>query len=279
MKKQIERIKDHYIVCGFGDIGSTICSALSEDDIPFVVIEANAETAEYAMQRRFLVVQGKATYDTSLLQAGIQRASGIVICLGDDSANMHVSLAARELNPDVFIVTRAYKAHVEKRMIRAGANSVVNPLKVGGEQFANLITRQFRGDEDFDENYLSRSTVMGYGLKMYQHFRVEPTTIEAVVQKLGASLALKLRKHDGVEITDPQPDAIVQPHETVLLLVIEKDSADSEEEAAERFSLFKWSDEYAIGNEEIDKQHQQVANRGQQGAWQSSPWEWFERRP
>lgn len=79
-----------------------------------MVIENSDKIAEYAVMQNYLVVKGKATYDTTLEDAGIKKARGIVICLGDDSLNMYVSLAAREMNPDLLILVRGYKADGEK---------------------------------------------------------------------------------------------------------------------------------------------------------------------
>ena len=258
MKKKLEKIKGHYIVCGFGDIGSTISNALSESHIPFVVIEADEKTAEYAIQRKFLVAQGKATYDATLLQAGIQRASGIVICLGDDSVNMHVSLAARELNPDIFIVTRAYKSHVEKRMVRAGANRVVNPQKLGGQQFANLITKQFQ-QEDGLELEKTHSTVMGYALKIYDHFNTVPISVGQILEKHHALQVLKIRKVDGSEIEHPSADTILRPHETALLLINDFEIKDGVvAEKREILPLFSWSETYNTNILLIDEQHRKL---------------------
>ncbi len=259
MKKEIKFLRDHFIVCGFGDIGFSICSVLSEARIPFVIIESDEKTAEYAVQRQFLTVNGKATYDTTLIQAGIKKAKGIVICLGEDSLNMHVSLAAREINPEIFIIARGYKSHIEKRMVRAGANTVVNPLKLGGEQIAELIVNQYKKDRTIDDCLIHKSSVMGYALKMYQHFQAESKSILEIKEGLGALQALKLRRSDGTEIDIPAEDLEVASHETVLFVM-------SEGETSERIvknkkfdpQLFEWSDDYRVNVKIFDNEHKKL---------------------
>ena len=259
MNNDIRSLKDHFIVCGFGDIGFAICSALHDTSIPFVVIEGDEDTAGYAMQRQFLTIKGKATYDTTLIQAGIRQARGIVICLGEDSLNIHVSLAARELNPDIFIIARGYKSHIEKRMVRAGANTVVNPLQLGGAQIAELIISQYNQNSKTSEVMSQKASVMGYALKMYQHFQEDPKTIAEVKSSIGARQALKLRKADGVEIVEPTDDLKVENLETVLFLLCEDEHLKLDNKSARYdLTLFEWSDDYRVDVKVFDDEHQRL---------------------
>ncbi len=226
MRKKITKLQNHYIVCGFGDIGSSMSASLKEASIPFVIIENSVETAEFATIQKYLVVNGKATYDTTLLEAGIKEARGIVICLGDDSLNMYVSLAARELNPDLLILVRGYKTEGEKRMIRAGANSVIYPLKLGGQQMAQLVISEYSKDNKTNRLELTTSGIMGYSLKMYKHFKDKPTTIESILSSTQATQALKIQRIDGTEINEPGIEAMVMKNESILLLVHDESEDD-----------------------------------------------------
>lgn len=226
MRKKITKLQNHYIVCGFGDIGSSMSASLKEASIPFVIIENSVETAEFATIQKYLVVNGKATYDTTLLEAGIKGARGIVICLGDDSLNMYVSLAARELNPDLLILVRGYKTEGEKRMIRAGANSVIYPLKLGGQQMAQLVISEYSKDNKTNRLELTTSGIMGYSLKMYKHFKDKPTTIESILSSTQATQALKIQRIDGTEINEPGIEAMVMKNESILLLVHDESEDD-----------------------------------------------------
>ncbi len=265
MRKKINRLQNHYIVCGFGDIGSSISAALKEADIPFVIIENNEQIAEYAVLQEYLVVNGKATYDTTLLEAGIKRARGIVICLGDDSLNMYVSLAARELNPDLLILVRGYKADGEKRMIRAGANSVIYPLKLGGQQMAQLIISEYSKGNKTDHLEITTSGIMGFSLKMYRHFKEDTTTIGALLSSTGAYRAVKLHTAGGERIVDPGKDTVVNKGDSILLLVHEErdddlSGTDEPEPAVDENvkEMFPWDSSYSIGIPVIDEEHRKL---------------------
>lgn len=229
MRKKISRIRDHIIICGFGDIGSSISAELYAAGIPFVVIENNERIAEFAMMKNYLVVKGKATYDDTLIEAGIKRARGIVVCLGDDSLNMYVTLAARELNPKLLTIVRGYKADGEKRMLRAGANSVIYPLRIGGQQMAQLILSEY--SKKLKENQLEVSTIpiMGYSLKLYKHMRKE-ISVSEILETPNVLKVVKIKRSDGTEVHNTEPDFKVQKEDRVLVLVEEKYTDLFEEE-------------------------------------------------
>ncbi len=226
MRKKITKLQNHFIVCGFGDIGSSMSASLKEASIPFVIIENDPKIAEFASMQNYLVINGKATYDATLLEAGIKQARGIVNCLGDDSLNMYVSLAARELNSDLLILVRGYKSDGEKRMIRAGANSVIYPLKLGGQQMAELVISEYSKDNKTNRLEVTTSGIMGYSLKMYKHFKDEATTIESILSSTQATQALKIQRIDGTEINEPGIEAMVMKNESTLLLVHDESEDD-----------------------------------------------------
>ncbi|MEA1910641.1 MAG: bacteriohemerythrin [Spirochaetota bacterium] len=272
MRKKITKLQNHYIVCGFGDIGSSMSASLKEASIPFVIIENSVETAEFATMQNYLVVNGKATYDDTLIEAGIKEARGIVICLGDDSLNMYVSLAARELNPDLLILVRGYKTEGEKRMIRAGANSVIYPLKLGGQQMAQLVISEYSKENKSNHLELTTSGIMGYSLKMYKHFKEEETTIENILNSTNASQALKIQRIGGVEINRPGIETVVKKGESILLLdhdEFEEDLSEDidlkenkppgeEQSSSQGYKLYAWDDSYSLGIPILDDEHKKL---------------------
>lgn len=275
MRKKIEKLQNHYIICGFGGIGSSISSSLKKAAIPFVIIENSEQIAEYATMENYLVVFGKATYDATLIEAGIKRARGIVNCLGDDSLNMYVSLAARELNPDLLILVRGYKSDGEKRMIRAGANSVIYPLRLGGQQMAELVISEYSKDNETNHLEVTTSGIMGYSLKMYKHFKDESTTIENILSSTQAVQALKIQRIDGTEINRPGIESKIMKNESILLLIhdeseedlIDEVNLDTDEKKANLekqghsiYRLFSWDDSYSIGIPILDKEHKKLMN-------------------
>lgn len=141
VQRQIEQLSDHFIVCGFGRMGRIVCKELVAKPVPFVVIERSAEALRDVEAEQFLTVEGDATEDHILLQAGIKRARGLVSALSTDSDNVYVALTARELNPDLLIVARAEDARSERKLLHAGATRVVSPYVIGGHRMAHALLR------------------------------------------------------------------------------------------------------------------------------------------
>lgn len=139
MKKEISSLKDHYVVCGYGRIGSMICAELQEAGVLFAVVEKDDALVEQAEKGGCLVLRGDATNDSVLHEVGIERAQGVVAALNSDAHNLFISLAAREINAGIKIIARGEEVGSENRMLRAGANVVVSPLKLGGRQIARMI--------------------------------------------------------------------------------------------------------------------------------------------
>ena len=139
--KMIKTIENHYIICGCGRIGCLIARELKAEKIPFVVIEKNQEIIEKIEEEGFLYHRGDATNDKTLLDAGLKRAAGIVCVLPTDAENLYVILTAKELNPQVFILSRSEEEESEHRLLRAGANRVMSPYTLGGMRMAMAILR------------------------------------------------------------------------------------------------------------------------------------------
>jgi voltage-gated potassium channel len=136
MKGRIEQLKDHHILCGYGRVGEEIARELVERKMAFVVVENNRETIDGAVAAGCLVVEGDAASDYVLEQAGIRRARTLLAASDSDSGNTYITLAARALNPDVFIVARAGKRESEERVRRAGASRVISPYAISGRRMA-----------------------------------------------------------------------------------------------------------------------------------------------
>jgi len=136
MKGQIENLKNHYILCGFGRVGEEISRELSERKVPFVVIETNEQSIERGHRQGVLMLVGDATNDAMLKVAGVERASCLLAASDSDSGNTFIVLTARALNPALFIVARAGYPDSEPRLQRAGANRVFSPYITAGHQMA-----------------------------------------------------------------------------------------------------------------------------------------------
>jgi voltage-gated potassium channel len=111
MEQRIAALRAHYVVCGFGRIGEVVCRELGAKPVPFVVIEHDAERVRTAEAAQYLVLHGDATHEATLLMAGVQQAQGLFAALPTDSANVFVTLTAKELNPRLQVIVRAETEH------------------------------------------------------------------------------------------------------------------------------------------------------------------------
>lgn len=141
MSKELEKISDHYIVCGYGRMGRQICEGLVENQVPFVVIENDQKKLTTIKELNLLFIEGDATNDEILIKAGIKRAKGLVAVIRTDAENVFATLSARELSPEIFVVARAVEDGTEKKLITAGANRVVKPYELGGNRMVQLLLR------------------------------------------------------------------------------------------------------------------------------------------
>ncbi len=146
MQSSIDHITDHVIVCGFGRMGQAVCDQLVREEAPFVVVEPKAEVCELALERGCLVVHGNAAEDSVLQQAGIERARSVVCAAACDSENVFITLSSRELNKDLFIVSRADGSGATRKLQRAGASLVVSPHQTAGAKVATTIIRPHVSD-------------------------------------------------------------------------------------------------------------------------------------
>jgi len=141
MEKTIEKMTNHYIICGCGRIGMLIARELAAEKVPFVVMDNNPETIQRVQEEGFVFFRGDATHDKCLIGAGIKRARGIVCVLPSDAQNLYVILTAKELNPKIWILSRSEEEQSEHRLVRAGADRVMSPYTLGGSRMAMAILR------------------------------------------------------------------------------------------------------------------------------------------
>jgi voltage-gated potassium channel len=139
--KEMERLKNHYIVCGGGRVGKRIILSLKKQNIPFVLIERDEPKVSAFVEAGEHVIIGDATLEETLRRAGVNRAKGLASCLPDDAANIYVVLTARGLNEKMHIVARAVEEQAEPKLIRAGANRVVAPTIIGSQSMARALLK------------------------------------------------------------------------------------------------------------------------------------------
>ncbi len=138
VKNKIKSLNNHVIVCGYGRNGMQAAERLKAYKMPFVVIESDEKIAE-KHEDDALFITGDANDDEVLLEAGVKKARYLIVTLPDDAANLFVVLSARQLNNDLYIISRASQVNSQKKLTLAGANSVIMPDKIGGDHMASLV--------------------------------------------------------------------------------------------------------------------------------------------
>jgi voltage-gated potassium channel len=141
MEQQIAQLKDHFIVCGFGRVGQQTCRQLAQEDCAFLVVDSDEDRLRRIEDAGYLYVRGDASDDSVLKQAGIERARALLTAVQSDAGNVYITLSARALNPQLFIVARAATAEAEHKLTIAGADRVISPYILGGRSMASHALR------------------------------------------------------------------------------------------------------------------------------------------
>jgi voltage-gated potassium channel len=137
----IEKIKDHFIICGYGQVGRTVVDQLNRLKIPFVLIETNEGLCRELLKEKMLVVQGDSKRHDILHSAGIERARGVCIVIDNDADNLYITVTAKALNPKARIITRAGQSRYAQAMRNSGADEVIIPEYEGGLMTGRMIAK------------------------------------------------------------------------------------------------------------------------------------------
>jgi voltage-gated potassium channel len=138
MQKMIDSYSQHYIVCGYGRVGRQVALDLLDHAAEIVVIDHNPMHREAATADGVAYIEGHASDDDVLTQAGIERAAAVIACVDSDAENIFIALSARELSSQVKVIARASAEDAERKLLRAGANEVISPYKISGTEMARL---------------------------------------------------------------------------------------------------------------------------------------------
>lgn len=141
MTKAISKMKDHYIVCGFGRVGKQVAQELAYEDVDFIVVDRSAERAKEAEAKGYVVVEGDPIKESVLKKAEVGQAKALISALGEDTDNLFLTLTARSMNPEIFIVSRASSQENVSKLKKAGANKVSLPYQIGGYHMAGVALR------------------------------------------------------------------------------------------------------------------------------------------
>ena len=214
MERNIARMSGHVIVCGRGRVGREVARFLVSAGQQVVVIDRDpARLGEVP----YASVHGDVTDDETLRQAGIERAATLVAALDTDADNLYVTVAAKSMRPDVQIIARARNETSEPKLLRAGADRVVNPQQLGGDRMASFVTQPHV--VDFVDVVMHDGTL---------EFRLEELTVSAASSLSGSSLrsaqlrdrtgalVLAVRRPAGVFITNPSPEDVIEAGDILI---------------------------------------------------------------
>lgn len=217
-------MKDHYIICGYGRIGKTICQELVSSDIPVLVVDMEEEIKLQLEEVGIPYILDDATNEEVLVEARIDRAKGLVSVVSSDADNLFITMTARGLNPDLFIITRTDDEKNQKKFLRAGANRVFLPYVIGGQRMAHTI---------------AKPAVMSF-LDLTVHDRNIALEMEELLVREGSRLAganlvesgirqelniiiVAIRKSEGEMIFNPSSQTRMEKGDTLIALGHKRD--------------------------------------------------------
>lgn len=224
MERRIEDMSGHVIICGWGRVGRVVADQLARRGLDFVLVDLDGERLS---DTTYPKVVGDATEDSVLRQAGIERAKALVTVMSNDAADLYVTLSGRSLNPDLFIVGRARVTESEEKILRAGADRVINPQAIGGSRIAALLLQPHVAE------FLDVVTREA-GIE----FRLEEVQLNESCDLCGSSLGssrirartgalvLAIRQPDGKFLTNPPPETPLEPGQVLITVGTESQLAE-----------------------------------------------------
>ena len=218
MKARVAKLNDHYIVCGLGRVGSQVAAELSDEGTTFVGLDKNEDKVKAAIQDGYTALVGDSTNEEFLESAGVKRAKGIVVSLGDDSGNLFITLAARQMNPHIFIVSRVNREENRTRLERAGADRTAMPYQLGGYHMATMLTRPNAVDflEILATNDNSHLHVQE--MKIVDHSSLAGKTLNWLYrQKVGATV-LALNSSDALSKVNPSGEETIYAGDQLVVM-------------------------------------------------------------
>jgi voltage-gated potassium channel len=212
VQAEIDKLENHVIVCGYGRIGVELAKALKDGRTAIVVLEQNERRVEQAREAGHLCIQGDATSEATLQDAGIDRARALASVLPNDAANVFITLSARSLNRKIEIIARGDAVSTERKLLHAGANKVVLPTHIGAERIAGMLlfpeTSRFIRDSDSMRDLERTLRVLGLAIEVVvapENGALTDLTIEEIeIRTKGAFFVVQINRRDGDPITGPE---------------------------------------------------------------------------
>ncbi len=218
MRKKIDGLKKHYIICGYGRVGRQVAKEFKKTKAPFVIVENDPEIIARFDEESLFFVEGDATNDRILELAGITKAKGLISAVNTDADNIFVVLSAKTLNPEIFIVARANSGESKEKLKKAGADRVISPAVIGGRRMAALVIKPIACD------YLD---IVTHGedlefqleeLKIKQNSKILDTTLgDADIRSKTGALILAI-KRSGTYNTNPSASMKILEDDVLIVI-------------------------------------------------------------
>ncbi|UCE53915.1 MAG: potassium channel protein [Desulfobacterales bacterium] len=219
LQKQISELKNHFIICGFGRIGRIICSELHDDNIDFVIIEQNVSAIEEIEKGKYLFLEMDATSEEALMAAGIMNARGLVPAVNSDANNVFITLTAKGLRPDIFVLARASEEKNEEKLMKAGATRVVSPYLIGAKRMAQMLKRPTVVD------FIDIATMGSHlGLIMEEakvranSHLIDKTLIDSHLRQDFGVIIVAIKKMSGDMIFNPMPSEKLEAGDIIVVI-------------------------------------------------------------
>ena len=220
MIKNISKLKNHYIICGYGRMGAVIARELDDKNQKFLIIENNEQKVEIIRSKGMLCINGDATSDEILQNAQIDKAAGVAVVLDTDQENLFVTMTIKTTNPDIFLLSRCAKEYNESKLLRAGANKVINPYKAGGHRMAEMLSKPQVEDsisvvspKHADLN-LTLDEISLKKCKQYDNVTINDSKIR---ENYDVNI-VGIIKDNGESIINPEPDTLLNTNDIILLI-------------------------------------------------------------
>ena len=219
LESRIGKLRDHYIICGYGRIGHLICREFQSRPTPFVVVEQNPNHIERLEREGYMYVEGDATDDETLQAAGIEHAKGLITAVTSDTDNVYITLTARGLNPKLFILARAGEEGAEKKLMRAGASKVISPYTIGASRMAQAILRPSVVD------FIELATASEHLALQIEEICIAADSVLAgknlinsgIRQSMGI-IIVGIKESDGKMTFNPPPEKNIEPNSVLIIL-------------------------------------------------------------
>ena len=222
---KVKKMRKHYIVCGLGRVGSQVAREMALESVQFVGMDRDHAKVEESISLGYVAFEGDSASEDVLQEAGIDHAAGLVACLSDDSSNLLITLAARALNPNLYIVARANRSENEIKLKRAGADRVAFPYQIGGYHMASMALRpsvvdymDIVGSSGATSDLQVEEMVVGSTSRLAGH-RLGRALTEG---SIGATV-IAINGSDGTSRVRPTGNEVIYPGDRLIVLGAKND--------------------------------------------------------